>query len=803
MKRISGILFFVASLLFIVQATATVTTVTSNADTGTGSLREALTSAASGDTINFNLPAGSLTIALTTPLPIMPDGVIMDGTSQPGVTISGTSAFNGITLGSSSTLKNITVNNAATGIRLSANGNTVSNVFVGTDSTGVTAAANNVGITIQGNTNTIEDATVAGNTTDGIFVIGTGNTIMHNSIGLNVQGQPLANGGNGVVLNTNTTGNTITSNMISQNALNGIVARTASNNNIFNNSIENNSQSGIALLFKSSSNTIGGSGESNTVTGNKGAGVQVGNTPQDPSINNRVSQNDLSGNTGLGIDLGNDGITPNHPSNPVPNTPNNFQNFPVLASASYCTVPNQLTVGYSLSNTVPSTAFTIEFYKNSTNRNPGITEGGTFLGSVVVTTDASGNTGTQTAQFGPTVPLVSTDFVSATATNNATGDTSEFSFNIAAQVTTLSVTITGPTSLCAGTTLTLTAVAPNAQTFSWVTPSGNFTTSTITVNNAQPSDSGNYTVTVTADGCTATAGQTVTVNPLPQQPTLTANPTAVCEFNPVTLTALPIGSTTYEFFSNGQSIVSQSSNVYVDRPTVNPTSYTVIVTNASGCQSTSDAVQVTVTPAPIPTLSVSSTNVCTGGMVTLTAVPTGLVSYQFFANDVAISPVQTSNVFKFTPTTTMNYTVEITAANGCTVTSNPPITINSGPCALLVLDNCCNKTIFSCGTVSLTVSVTNVGAAPATNVIVTDVVPACFKVQSAQGTGWKITQSGQAIVASMASLAVGQKATFTIVSQTNCPPGHDVTSTATVVSDTTPAQSSSVTISVVSNTSPQ
>src|SRR5207237_1388237 len=63
-------------------------TVTNTANTGVGSLRQAITSANStpgADTINFNIPvSGVQTIAPTSALPTITEAVTIDGYSQPG-----------------------------------------------------------------------------------------------------------------------------------------------------------------------------------------------------------------------------------------------------------------------------------------------------------------------------------------------------------------------------------------------------------------------------------------------------------------------------------------------------------------------------------------------------------------------------------------------------------------------------------------------------------------------------------------------------------------------------------------------
>lgn len=83
------LLWLTLLLLFIyLNAGATVFTVTSNADAGPGTLRDALTKAAANgtvqqDIINFNLPSQAA-ITLFTQLPEVTSNLIIDGSTQPG-----------------------------------------------------------------------------------------------------------------------------------------------------------------------------------------------------------------------------------------------------------------------------------------------------------------------------------------------------------------------------------------------------------------------------------------------------------------------------------------------------------------------------------------------------------------------------------------------------------------------------------------------------------------------------------------------------------------------------------------------
>src|SRR5439155_16354659 len=129
-------------------------------------------------------------------------------------------------------------------------------------------------------------------------------------------------------------------------------------------------------------------------------------------------------NVGLGIDLGGNGVTPNDTGDPH-DAPNNGQNFPLLGSAISSGGSTTVQVGL---NSIASLPFFIDFYVNDAS-DPA--EGKSYLGSQLVTTDASGN-----ANFSAVFPIAlsSSQFVTATATRGdiaPAGDTSEFSQPVA------------------------------------------------------------------------------------------------------------------------------------------------------------------------------------------------------------------------------------------------------------------------------------------------------------------------------------------------------------------------------------
>jgi len=90
--------------------------VTSDADTGTNTLRDALATANNGDTIVFALPAGS-TISLATGLTVTKN-LAIDGAGSQGLTISGNHAVAVLTINGpvSATISNLTIADGTNGI---------------------------------------------------------------------------------------------------------------------------------------------------------------------------------------------------------------------------------------------------------------------------------------------------------------------------------------------------------------------------------------------------------------------------------------------------------------------------------------------------------------------------------------------------------------------------------------------------------------------------------------------------------------------------------------------------------------
>jgi endo-1,4-beta-D-glucanase Y len=235
-----------------------------------------------------------------------------------------------------------------------------------------------------------------------------------------------------------------------------------------------------------------------------------------------------------------------------------------------------------------------------------------------------------------------------------------------------SITAGGATTFCAGGNVVLNANTGTGLTYQW--KSGGTAIAGATASSYTATTSGSYTVDVSSGACTSTSGATtVTVNPMPAVPTVTAGgATTFCSGANVVLSTSATG-VTFQWKSGGTAISGATASSYTATATG---SYTVTVT-ASGCSSTSSATAVTVNSSPAtPSITAGgATTFCSGGSVVLSTSATG-VTYQWKNGGTAIAGATASS---YTATSTGSYTVTVTAS-GCSSTSTATsVTVNATP----------------------------------------------------------------------------------------------------------------------------
>jgi hypothetical protein len=310
-----------------------------------------------------------------------------------------------------------------------------------------------------------------------------------------------------------------------------------------------------------------------------------------------------------------------------------------------------------------ATGGTYSVYRSTTSTFPG----GSPLASGLSTTtysDTTGSGGTTYRYF-------------VTATNNCPGTAltpmttaSAASASIVFPVVAAPpvAAVSGDATICAGssTTISATLTGTGPWNVSW---SDGFIQSGVAASPAtrlvSPSGSTVYTVTAVSDAnCSGSAvgSATVTVNPSPATPTISAGgPTTFCGPGSVTLTSS--SATGNQWNLNGTPINGQTGTSY------NATasgSYTVTVTNGSNCSATSAATVVTVNSTPpTPTVTPSgSTTACNGGTVGLTSSAASGNQWLLNGNTINGATGTTYNA-----PSTGSYSVRVTV-NGCSATSS-------------------------------------------------------------------------------------------------------------------------------------
>jgi hypothetical protein len=308
-----------------------------------------------------------------------------------------------------------------------------------TDSSNVTIQGNIIGVTRDG-------SMAFGGGANGIEVMGNSSYVCIGGSVLAGQGNVISgSSGNGIYFNAATGGhNTVKGNLIGTDD-NGALLGNVN----FGDGIDIQDSSGVV---------VGGtSDEANVISHNQRYGIYILGT----SANNSILHNSIYGNInssthiGQGIRLDDTNLPDMNDALDADAGPNHLQNYPENITATR--TGTSVTVAGELHSLANST-FTIEFFANSA-MDSAHREGHDFIGSVVVTTNASG-----LATFSA-VTLTSSDtsklFITATATltdaaQAGNGDTSEFSDSFHASVVAAKITpsiVWNPANLTYGTGL--------------------------------------------------------------------------------------------------------------------------------------------------------------------------------------------------------------------------------------------------------------------------------------------------------------------------------------------------------------
>ncbi len=302
--------------------------------------------------------------------------------------------------GTVSGARNIISGNLGAGVflgDLGTSGNFIQGNYIGPDAVGSNARPNSEGIYIEG----------ASENVIGGPAVGAGNVISGNTFrGIYASG-------------TNTSGNLIQGNFIGTQA-NGTNAL-------------GNGWDGFVFFNGASSNVVGlardGSGAGNKIAFNGLTGVYVGSDNGNNSVGNTIRGNTIFSNGRLSINLVGgiedfNGVTANDIGD-ADTGANNLQNYPVITSA---VASGSSTVISGTLDSATNKTFLIDVYRSPTPNQSGYSEGQIYLGSLTVTNGGDGSsvfTLTASGNFAG-------QYFSATATDQTSGDTSEFNVSVVA-----------------------------------------------------------------------------------------------------------------------------------------------------------------------------------------------------------------------------------------------------------------------------------------------------------------------------------------------------------------------------------
>lgn len=257
-----------------------------------------------------------------------------------------------------------------------------------------------------------------------------------------------------------------------------------------------------------------------------------------------------------------------------------------------------------------------------------------------------------------------------------------------------------------GDTVTLATTAVGASSYQWqistdggttfvnidTTANPSAATATLTLSNAQTSDSAIYQLVATnAAGSTTSVQTTVVVTTTPFAPVIEVQPMGATKLAgssfALSVTASASVPATYQWYKDGNAVSGGTSGTlsFASLAPTDAGNYTVTITNGLG-SATSNAATLVVQYVPIITAQPTGANVSAGSPVTLSVTVDALpaATYQWKKNGVAIGGATSSTymIASAAATDTANYTVTVTNLAGNVTSSIAAVNVLSSSLAV-------------------------------------------------------------------------------------------------------------------------
>ncbi len=271
-------------------------------------------------------------------------------------------------------------------------------------------------------------------------------------------------------------------------------------------------------------------------------------------------------------------MTPNQPG--ARTGPNDLQNYPVMISAVGGAAGSAQATLTSLANTT----FLVQFFSSPLPDPSGYGQGETLLGTLPVTTDSSGN-----ASISLNLPggLPAGAWITATATNQTTGDTSEFSNAVQAETVSIQFTAASLTVNATAGFATVQVVRignPSAQvSVAYATSNGtavagkDYTAASGTLNFAPGQNAATFTVPILANPNQAASSTTVDLTL-----SLPTGGATVGSISKATLTIINNLPAVLEFSSSEYSVYAGTGEAVITVVRFGPTGSPVSVGYSAG-----------------------------------------------------------------------------------------------------------------------------------------------------------------------------------------------------------------------------
>jgi gliding motility-associated-like protein len=314
--------------------------------------------------------------------------------------------------------------------------------------------------------------------------------------------------------------------------------------------------------------------------------------------------------------------------------------------------------------------------------------------------------------FSSAAPIVRTVFVTETNASSCPGPATSVTLTISAVPSAPAVTFS-PSSYCVGDAIVPPVITTpvGGSTYQWYDDAGLTTLliTTTTPTNAQlgfssaaPSTKTVFVTETNSSTCTSTAtAVTLTVNPIPGAPNVNFNPSAYCVGNVITPPTInaPVGGSTYTWYSDASlstilTTGTAPTNGLLGFSSAVPVVRTVFVTetNASGCESSSTSITLTVSAVPVaPAVTFSPSSYCVGEAISPPLITTPVIgSTYIWYNDAGLTVVLTSSTnptnvdLGFSSVAPLVRTVFVTetSSSNCTGPATPvTLTVNAVPVA--------------------------------------------------------------------------------------------------------------------------